>query len=490
MASVTDLVVLGHRVRHFRNRAGLTLSSAGEAVGRPVSYLSQLENGKVEAKPTLLGELAIAYGVTTADLLDPAPPDRRAELEIALVCAQSDPRYQALGLPHLKPTAKMTDDVLEHLAALWQEATTEPVLPSEPPNDSRFADAARIANVALRREMRERDNYFPEIEAVATDGLAAAGYPGSGPISEKVLTELAAWCGFTIERVSSLPRSARSITDTRDRIIFIPDRGDLRIRQARSVVLQTLGHFALDHCETNDFGDYLRQRIESNYFAAAVLAPEKPAVEFLTDARDRHDISVEDLKELFYISYEMAAHRFTNLATVHLGLPCHFLRTDSEGVISKAYANDGTAFPFSADGGLEGERVPRQWGARQAWNAEGSFLMHNQYTVTDDTENFCVTFIETQTDRVPYAISLGTSLRYAKYFRGSDTLLREFARSREIEPDPKLVERWQNRAWPSAAERSHVLSALPPSDQLFSPFPGIDLTDVYRFLDRQQRRRR
>jgi len=338
--------------------------------------------------------------------------------------------------------------------------------------------------------MRQRNNYFPEIEAVATGGLEAAGYPGSGPISEKVLTNLAAWCGFTIERVKSLPRSARSITDKRDRIIFIPDRGDLRIRQARSVVLQTLGHFALDHSDTNDFGDYLRQRIESNYFAAAVLAPEKPAVEFLRESKASGDISVEDLKELFYISYEMAAHRFTNLATVHLDIPCHFLRTDSEGVISKAYENDGTAFPVSSDGGLEGERVPRQWGARQAWNAEGSFLMHTQYTVTDEVENFCVTFIETQGDRIPHAISLGTTAEHAHYFRGSDTLRREFARSREIEADPRLVERWSERAWPSAAERSHVLSALPPSDRLFTPFPGIDLTDVYRFLDRQQRRRR
>jgi len=490
MVSGMDRVVVGHRVRYFRNRAGLTLSAVGAKVGRPAPYLSQLENGKVEPKRRLLGELATLFGASTSDLLDPSPPDRRSELEIELARAQDDPRYRALGLPHLKPTAKMTDEVLEHLTALWREASRVEEPESEPPREVRFTDAARAANVALRYEMRERDNYFPEIEAVAHEGLTAAGYPGSGPISEKVLTGLAAWCGFTVERVNSMPRSARSITDTRDRIIFIPDRDDLRIRQARSVVLQTLGHFALDHSDTSDFGDYLRQRIESNYFAAAVLAPEKPAVEFLVEARDRHDISVEDLKELFYISYEMAAHRFTNLATVHLGLPCHFLRTDSEGVISKAYENDGVAFPVSADGGLEGERVPRQWGARQAWNAAGSFLMHTQYTVTDASENFCVTFIETQADRVPYAISLGTSVGFAKFFRGSGTLRREFARSREIEPDPTLLERWSDRAWPSAAERSHVLSALPPSDRLFSPFPGIDLTDVYRFLDRQQRRRR
>ncbi len=490
MLKEIDLVLLGHRLRFFRNRAGITLGVIGKKVGRPAPYLSQLENGKVEPKLSLLGELAAAVGVSISDLLDPTPPDRRSELEMELAEAQRDPRYQALGLAHLKPTAKMTTEVLEHISALWNTLSNADEPEPDNEDDQRFADAARAANVALRHEMRERNNYFPEIEAVAAEGLEAAGYPGSGPISEKVLAGLAAWCGFTIERVSSLPRSARSVTDTRDRIIFIPDRGDLRIRQARSVVSQTIGHFALNHRETNDFGEYLRQRIESNYFSAAVLAPEKPAVDFLVEARDRNDISVEDLKELFYISYEMAAHRFTNLATVHLGIPCHFLRTDSEGVISKAYENDGTAFPESADGGLEGERVPRQWGARQAWNAEGSFLLHAQYTVTDEIENFCVTFIETQGERVAHAISLGTVADYAKFFRGSDTLRREFARAREIEPDPKLLEKWRERAWPSTAERSHVLSALPPSNRVFSPFPGIDLTDVYRFLDRQQRRRR
>lgn len=483
-----DSRVLGARIRHARRRCGATLADISERVGRPAPYLSQLENGKVEPKLSLIGELAAALDTTTADLLEPTAPDRRAELEIGVARAQEDPRYVALGLPYLKPSAKISDDVLEHVLTLWQQL--EARSSDERHGDrSRFADHARAANIALREEMRVRDNYFAEIEDVARTALDKAGYGGTGPISERVLTEVAAAQGFTIERVSSMPRTARSITDTRDRIIFIPDRGGLRIRQARSVVLQTLGHFALEHRDTTDFGEYLRQRIESNYFAAAVLAPEEPAVDFLRDARDQNDISVEDLKEVFYISYEMAAHRFTNLATTHLGIPCHFLRTDSEGVISKAYENDGIRFPAAVDGGLEGQRVPRQWGSRQAWNAHGSFLLHSQFTVADEGEYFCTTYIETETDRSPHAISLGTTAEHAKVFRGADTLRREFARETEIEPDPVLVEEWQDVAWPSAAERSHVLSALPPSDREFSPFPGIDLLDVYRFLERQRRAR-
>ena len=489
MAEDFDLLVLGHRIRHARRTKGATLAEVSDAVGRPVPYLSQLENGKVEPKLGLLNELADALETSTSALLEHTAPDRRAHLEIELERAQRDPAYQALGLGHLKPSAKVPDEALEHLVALW-ETVRDRQAPTGEQRTPDLAERARAANNALRGEMRERNNYFAEIEAVAARGLAAAGYNGSGPISERVLTELAKWCGFTVERVSHIPRSARSITDRRDKIIFIPDRGGLKVRQARSVVLQTLGHFALDHSDTRDFGDYLRQRIESNYFAAAVLAPEAPAIEFLREADGAEDISVEDLKEVFYISYEMAAHRFTNLATEHLDIPCHFLRTDSEGVIDKAYENDGVAFPVATDGGFEGERVPRQWGSRQAWNATGSFLLHSQYTVMDAGEYFETTYIETETDRHPYAISFGTPAAYAHRFRGSNTLRREYAREREIEPDPLLVEQWSDHAWPSAAERSHVLSALPPSQREFSPFPGIDLIDVYRFLERQRRSRR
>ena len=58
-------------------------------------------------------------------------------------------------------------------------------------------------------------------------------------------------------------------------------------------IVAAAGHFALDHQRTENFEDYIRQRVESNYFAAAVLAPEQPAVELLRDAKARNDISIE-----------------------------------------------------------------------------------------------------------------------------------------------------------------------------------------------------
>ncbi len=479
MADELDLGVLGHRIRHYRKKQKLTLAELGAKVDKPVPYLSQLENGRIEPKIGLLNSLSDALDVSVADIVDSTPPNRRAELELELERAQADPRYQALGLPHLKPNAKLGDEVLEHLVALWQ------TMPNSSDRALRAEDKARAANAELREEMRSRNNYFKDIETIVSDAIDQIDYPGSGPLSERHITELASHFGFKLERAMGMPSSARSVTDQRNRIIYIPLREEVELRAARSVVLQTLGHYALDHSATKDFGDYLRQRVESNYFAAAALIPEKPAVELLSRLHEQNDVSIEDLKEAFYVSYEMAAHRFTNLATEHLGLPVHFLRCNPDGVVSKAYENDGIDYPADADGTVEGMRVSRHWGVRQAWQASKSFMLHYQHTTTDGGDWWCATYIEDASSN-PYAVSIGTTSELAKHFRGGDTIRKLDARSSRTAPDPDLVARWEDVAWPSAAQRSHVLTALPPSSGKFSPFPGVDLVDVYRFLDRQR----
>ncbi|HJP25459.1 MAG TPA: hypothetical protein QGG16_09035, partial [Acidimicrobiales bacterium] len=85
----------------------------------------------------------------------------------------------------------------------------------------------------------------------------------------------------------------------------------------------------------------------------------------------------------------------------------------------------------------------------------------------------------------PYAVTLGCRATEAGFFRGGDTLRRINATGEDDQAEPGLLRRWDGVAWPSASERSFVLTALPSSSREFSPFPGIDLLDVYRFLDRQ-----
>src|SRR5260370_31143983 len=88
--------------------------------------------------------------------------------------------------------------------------------------------------------------------------------------------------------------------------------------------------------------------------------------------------SVEDLRDVFSVSYEMAAHRFTNLATHHLGLRCHFVKNDEGGIIYKAYENDGLVFPADPSGAIEGQRMCRHWSGRRAFSCADRFSPHHQ----------------------------------------------------------------------------------------------------------------
>jgi XRE family transcriptional regulator, fatty acid utilization regulator len=472
-----DLGVFGQRLRHARRAKGLTLAELGERVGRAPSVLSLIENGRREPKLSLIEALATALSVPTAELLRRQPPSRRAQLEIALEEAQQDPVYRDLGLPHLRVGARVPSDVIEHLLALYGELRKQRAKPTATPEE------AREANAGLRAMMRERGNYFPEIEQEAAAALATAGYTG-GALSQGMLLSVVSHHGFTVRYVRDLPRSARSVTDLRDRRIYLKQES-IGMHTPRTILLQTLGHFVLGHSAPEDFADFLRQRVEANYFAAAVLVPEQQATVFLREAADARSLSVEDLRDVFSVSYEMAAHRFTNLATHHLGLPCHFVKNDEGGIIYKAYQNDGVVFPADATGAIEGQRMCLQWSGRQVFTAEDRFSPYYQYSDTQSGTYWCAAFVDQSRER-GFAITLGVPFEHSRWFRGRETTIRRTSACPDGEccqrPPAALTARWEGRAWPSARAHSHILSALPAGS-----FPGVDEADVFNFLERHEK---
>jgi XRE family transcriptional regulator, fatty acid utilization regulator len=471
-----DLGVFGQRLRHARRARGLTLAELGQRVGRAPSVLSLIENGRREPKLSLIEALAAALSVPTAELLRRQPPSRRAQLEIALEEAQQDPVYRDLGLPHLRVGARVPSDVIEHILALYGELRQQRAKPTATPEE------AREANAGLRAMMRERGNYFPEIEEEAATALATAGYAG-GALSQGMLLSVVSHHGFAVRYVRDLPRSVRSVTDLRNRRIYLKQES-MGMHTPRTILLQTLGHFVLGHSAPHDFADFLRQRVEANYFAAAVLVPEHQATAFLREAAEARSLSVEDLRDVFSVSYEMAAHRFTNLATHHLGLPCHFVKNDEGGIIFKAYENDGVVFPADATGAIEGQRMCRQWSGRQVFAADDRFSPYYQYSDTPSGTYWCAAFVDQSRER-GFAITLGVPYEHSRWFRGRETLLRRTSACPDGEccqrPPAGLAARWEGRAWPSARAHSHILSALPTGS-----FPGVDEADVFSFLERHE----
>jgi len=467
-----DALTIGRRVRQLRTERGMTLDDLGAVIGRAASQVSVIENGKREPKLSELQGLARALDVPLDRLLSSDAPTGRAALEIALERAQRGPLYASLDLPPLPVRKSLSDEAITTILGLHNELQRLHRERAATPEE------ARRANTELRRTMRRQDNYFPELEESAAGLLEAVGHTG-GPLSQRVASDLASHLGFTLHYVADLPSSTRSVTDLRNGRIYLPATGTGH--DPRSALLQALASFALGEKEPRDYADFLRQRVETNYLAAALLIPEQGAVDFLQAAKERKQLSVEDLRDAFAVSYETAAHRFTNLATRHLGIPVHFLKAHEGGTISKAYENDGAAFPTDVLGAVEGQLVCRKWSARQVFDVEDRFSPYHQYTDKPKGTYWCTSSIQA-TAQGAFSVSVGTPFAHAKWFRGRDTTNRQVSTC----PDPAccrtaptdLASRWENQSWPSARLQSSLLAAMPTG-----VFPGVDSTEVYSFLE-------
>jgi len=471
-AEEPDALTLGRRVRQLRLSQGLTLEELATAVDRAPSQLSMIETGKREPKLTLLQAIARALGTTIDALLEAEPLDERATMEIALERAMKGQTFQSLGIAPFRIGRSVPDEALRALLALQGEI--------ERLNDERSAtpEEARRANVELRHLMRRQDNYFAELEEHARSILDAVDHPG-GPLTQRTASDIAAHLGFSLHYVPDLPQSVRSVADIRHGRLYlsstVPAKGD-----SRTAVLQALSSRILGHSEPRSYAEFLRQRVETNYLTGALLIPEAHAVPFLQDAKARRAISIEDLRDAYSVSYETAAHRFTNLATQHLGIRVHFLKVHESGTITKAYENDDVNFPSDRLGSIEGQLCCRRWTSRVVFDIPDKFNPYYQYTDTGNGTYWCTARVEASSDGA-HSVSVGVRFDDTKWFIGRETANRGVSRhSVEVccrRPPAELESAWRDQAWPNVRTPRTLLATLPTGS-----FPGVDTTDLYEFL--------
>jgi hypothetical protein len=158
----------------------------------------------------------------------------------------------------------------------------------------------------------------------------------------------------------------------------------------------------------------------------------------------------------------------------------HFVRSDEQGIIWKAYENNDVPFPQNSVGAIEGQRLCREWGTRQAFHSEDKFSIHYQYTDTPAGSYWCATHVDE--NRIA-AITVGTRFEDARYFRGWDTDRHSVSRCPDGDccrlPPEDLATRWNGMAWPSVRPNSHMLAAMP-----VETIPGVDMTELFEFLER------
>ena len=466
-----DAIAVGRRIRALRSAKKLTLAQLAEAVGRAPSQLSMIENGHREPRLSMLRAIARELGVTPDALLAQDELDPRSELEIALEREMRSPRLRALGIEPFRIPKGMPDEAIAAMLRLTGEIDRL--------RDERQAtpEEARRANLELRHLMRAQDNYFPELERTAEEILAAVDHTG-GPLTQRAAGEIAAHLGVTLHYVPDLPASTRSVLDLKHGRLYLPNSVST---DPRGPMLQALASRMLGHAEPTSYAEFLRQRVEQNYLAGALLIPERRAVQSLADAKQRRAISIEDLRDAYSVSYETAAHRFTNLATRHLDIRVHFLKVHESGTITKAYENDDVNFPTDRLGSIEGQLCCRRWTSRVVFDVDDRFNPYFQYTDTGGGTFWCTARVE-HSSQGAHSVSVGVRFDDTKWFVGRDTLNRGVSRHADEvccrRPPDQLAGKWRDGAWPNVATPRTLLATLPTG-----AFPGVDTTDVYEFLE-------
>ena len=453
----------------------MTLDLLGEKIGLSGSQLSIIENGKREPKIGLVTLLAEALGVSVATLLEAGAPDERSAKEIELAEMQNSTLAARLGIPPTRITKSLSDETLDALLSLHRE-----ILRRET-NAIATPEEARRANTELRATMREINNYRPDLELIGQDLADQVGHE-AGALTHREVSQMAEKLGLAILYVGDLPESARSITDWKNGRIYLPPASIPGGHGLRSMAIQAMAHRMLGHENPTSYIEFLTQRLEVNYVAAATIMPRRQALEFLSKAKADRNIAVEDFRDAFGVTHEFASMRFTNLATSHLEIPVHFLRIGAEGGVIKAYENDGLPLPTDVSGAVEGQRLCRKWSARVALERTNRTTEYHQYTDTP-----AGTFWEsTQTGAGvdgPFSITVGVPFEHSKWFRGRDTAERVTSTCPDPEccvlPPVSLAEKWEGESWTSSAIHSQVYTPLARG-----VVPGVDDREVFEFLER------
>ena len=474
-----DPRVVGQRIKHERQERGADPGPArrGASAAR-APHLSLLENGHREPKLRLLGG-----GGPGAGRPGRAAAAARAAEPAGRPGAGPGARPSRPALRRARPAAAAGQRPGAHRRRSSTSSACTTSCAAGPSGCAATPEEARAANRELRADMRARDNYFADIERLAAETLDAVGYPGTGALTQR-------------HAAGASPRTAASPCATSRTCRRRPGRSPTsataastsaraagrRSRHPQRAAADARALRCSGTASRADFAELLRQRTEANYFAAAVLMPEQALVPLLQRAKADRALAVEDARDVFGVSYEMAAHRFTNLATQHLELPVHFVRTDEAGTHLQGVRERRGGLPGRPGRGDRGAAACRFWAAPPGvlGRALPRLLPVHRHPAGD------LLLLEPAGDPAGAGRSRSPSGCRTCSRAGSAGGTPRPAPSRAAPTRPAAPtrrHRWPGAGsgWPGRPPRaqSHVLAALPPG-----AFAGVDLTEVYAFLDR------
>ena len=320
-------LVLGVKLKQFRQERGFTLQTVADRAGVSISYLSEIEKGKKYPKPDKLVDLAHALGVSYDDLVSLKVDDTLEGLREIIY----SPFLKAFPLELFGVEPK---DVVSLMAGVPQRASA---LIRAFIEVSRTYDA-RVEHflfAALRSYQQMHGNHFPEVEQAAADFRASQGWENRFiPDAPTLRRVLESQHGYRIDTTTlpaheTLDRFRSVLVESDPPTLLV--HGDLRDEQQAFLYARELGFLALAPAERPTTGSWLKvesfeqvlANFEASYFAGAVLIPavaldEDLAAFFGEDSWDR--TAFEKALVRYHATPEMFGYRLTQRIPKQFGL--------------------------------------------------------------------------------------------------------------------------------------------------------------------------
>ncbi len=417
--SVERKVMLGHKIRRFREELGLKQSEMAEQIEISSSYLNLIEHNQRPVTVQLLFRLGQAFDIDLKEFAE----DDNARLYTGLREVFADPMFgnRKARESDIRAFAEAGPTAAEAVLTLYKfyrelredsQALAEQVASRDVPQGL-GGQAFPVEEV--REFLQSESNHFPEIETSA-ESLWIDADLDSTDVYRGLCKHFAEVHGIDVRvlPVDVMPETTRRYDFHRKRVLL----SELLSPAGR--VFQLGVQFALNtqrelldrHVDKANLSSPEARRLcrlsLANYFSACIIMPYS---RFLDAARNlRYDIEI--LQRRFGASFEQICHRLTTLNRQGArGIPFFFIRVDNAGNVSKRLSGGG--FHFARFGGT----CPR-WIVHDAFRAPGQ--IRTQVAEMPDNSRFftiarTVDQIESRTWEQPpqYAIGLGCDIRDA-----------------------------------------------------------------------------
>ena len=367
-----EKILVGHKLRRFRQSAGLSQTAMAEALDISPSYLNLLEHNQRPLTVALLLKLGNSFDIDMKSFAEDDSPALMTDLaEVFADPLLSGERVSRRELQDLVTAAPSAARGMLSLFQAYRKVRDQLELNS---GDGRQAGGLDNPVERVRDVLQQANNYFAEAERAAEEfrETVMEGTTGDDGLLESLIRYTATDPGLRV-RILPAPVMGSQLRryDYHRREILLSE-ALLRPQRTFHLLVQLalirssgfINDLADAHGLEDDSARSLFRTSLAGYFAAAVMMPYD---RFLEAARDlRYDLDL--LGRRFGASFEQVCHRLTSLnAPQARGIPFFFIRVDDAGNISKRLAAGG--MQFAKNGGT----CPR-WDIHKAFRTPDRML--------------------------------------------------------------------------------------------------------------------